>query len=712
MKALVRKELVELGLSFVPILLAICLIWLATFWVEDALIWPAEFRMMTVLLTAAGGGLLFASTQFAGERIRGTWGFLVHRGAGLEGCFRIKVWIGVSASVLLGVLPPLVLALVHATVFREARVIHWSRLVEYMAASSAGASAYAITAFSLSLRRGFWSEAILAIVGVAGWLVLCLPTSRFVAERLDLFVNDPRMLAGFTAVQIGLGAVLLRQAGRMLASWRDPSLTLASPHHVAAILVGAFVWIPIQVLLLAAVQGKVGRSFQERAPLILRDRTGGGFLVAVPNGNGSYSVLREGRLVADERLVDFHPFRAEKMGLEVVHEPRTPSLDRRELDDMYRRIGRIWSWEGFPGSAWDRTYGSPVGSYWTSLWMDHAAGCLRLFAIGNRNPVDSWSGPSSGSAPPPEIPFERVVQKPSGRFSSSANVLGAVVRKPVKTESGVIAMEWLSDGVLPKCIADPEDGTLWRLDPDFSSSLRKLELPNGDRFVGVGESFYARKPLRVGSFQPWFSRCIRGEKGYYEWNGSELVAIDLDSPEAYGIPADLADALIEIRTDYKDTDPLFPTVEVRDARTNAVLLTHRYAPTRFGDSVLAGALHLGATLRPPALDLISYLQSTSEPLRFNDLLVEPLLANRSRTWLLAASFLLSISLARIAMRRARARGASSAVVGLSAALVVAIGVPGFLMVWMLESRRSGRREPARVEPRAEPVVLIETARAT
>jgi len=280
----------------------------------------------------------------------------------------------------------------------------------------------------------------------------------------------------------------------------------------------------------------------------------------------------------------------------------------------------------------------------------------------------------------------------------------------VKTEDGVI-FTTLKQEVLAKCIVDPEDKSLWRIDPDFSSPLRKLELPKGDRLVGVGGTFYVRNQLRVGRYQPWFDRHIRGEKGFYEWNGSEIVPVDMTSSEAYGVPAEVADSLVEIQSVYKDPDPLFPTVEVRDARTGAALSTHRYAPIRSGDRMLAAALQLGAILRPPMVDAISYFQSASEPGRFNQDL-EPLLANRSRVWLLAVSFLLSIGLATIAMRRAREREAGSAVVGLTGVLVAAIGLPGFLMVWMLESRRSRRRETARVEPHAEPVVLIETARAT
>ena len=709
MKALVRKELVELGLSFVPIVLAICMVWLATSGVESALIGPAESRMMTVLLTAAGGGLLFAFTQIGGERIRGSWGFLLHRGAGLEGCFRIKTWTGATASVLLGVVPPLVFAVVHATAFGESSVVQWNRILEYLAASTAGASIYAIAAFALCLRRGVWSETILAIAGAAGWLLLCVPMTISVAEQFDLFVNDPAVLVGFAALQIVLAVVLLRLASRILASWRDPSLTLASSHHVAGLLVGVFIWVPLQLLLLVQFQTGFGRDLRERAPLILRDRTSGEFLLAVPNMDGSFSGLRDGRLVADERLLDFHPVRAEKMNLDVVYQPGFNLPDRSELDAMYRRVFRgAWSWEGFPLSAWDHVYGSEVGSYWTSLCNDRGAGCLRLFAFGYRG-QEGWHGPSSDSAPPPTIPFERVIEKSGGRFSRSTSVLDAIVSKPVRTENGVI-FAMTKQEVLAKCIVDPEDKTLWRIDPDFSSPLRRLELPDGDRLVGLGRTFYARKPLRVGKYEPWFDRHIQGEKGDYEWNGSEIVPVALAPSDAYGVSAELADSLVEIRSVYKDPDPLFPTVEIRDARTGAVLSTYRYAPIRSGDRVLAAILQVGAILRPPVLDSIAYFQSTPEPGRFNQDF-DPLLANRSRTWLLASSFLLSIALATIATRRARGRGASSAVIGLTGVLVAAIGLTGFLMVWLLESR-SSRRRGRRVEPRAEPVVLIETARAT
>jgi hypothetical protein len=184
MKALVRKELVELGVSFVPILIATCAIWLATCQVEDVLVEPSEPRMTAVFSVAAGAGLLFAFTQLEGERIRGTWGFLVHRGAGLDGCFRIKAWIGVAASILLGVVPPLVFAVVHTTIYGEARVIHWYRIAEYLAIATVGASTYALAAFAFCLRRGFLSETLLAVAATAGWLLLSLRLPIFAAGRL------------------------------------------------------------------------------------------------------------------------------------------------------------------------------------------------------------------------------------------------------------------------------------------------------------------------------------------------------------------------------------------------------------------------------------------------------------------------------------------------------------------------------------------------
>jgi hypothetical protein len=532
----------------------------------------------------------------------------------------------------------------------------------------------------------------------------------FAAGRLGIFPNDPAMLAGFTALQLGFTIVLLGWTTRLLPSWRDPFLSLASSHHVAGLVLGMFLWIPIQIVLLSEIQNELGEALRRSAPLIIRDPTKGDFFVAVPRGGGLYSQLRNGKWIDEKRLEGFHRLGG-KPGLEVVYDPQTPAIDRTRADaDCRERLREShWSWEGSARTLWDREFNVQVGSYWTSLWLDRSGGCLRLFAFGFGG-MGPWFGPSSESAPPPTIPFERIIEKPAGRFSRSTMIIDAIVRRPSKSEEGVTYVAMVMDEVLPKCVVDSEDGSLWKLDPDFSSPLERLELPDGDRIVEVGVPFYGREFARVGRFQPWLDRCIRGERGYYEWNGSNLAPIDVSLPQVSSIPSDVAGSVVEIQTVYTDPDPLFPTVEERDTRTGTVLFTHRYAPVWFGDSLLAGPLQLVSILRPPLLDSIAYFQSTSEIPQFNQVL-DPLLANRSRAWIIAASFLLSIGLTRIAMRRARDRGASPIVVGLSAFLVAAFGIAGFLMVWSLESRRSRRRE-ARVEPRGEPIVLIETARAT
>ena len=722
MKALVRKEATELGLSFVPILIAICVAWFATLSVENVLIGPAPGRMTAVLFASAGGGLLFACTQLAGERIRGTWGFLVHRGAGIEGCFRTKASVGAAASVLLGLVPPLVFAIVHATILGEGRIVQWSRVVEYSSTATVGASSYAITALALCLRRRSWSDVLLAVVGVAGWLMLSVPMTFYVANRLGVFADEPAILAGFAVLQVAVAIGVLRFAERILGTWRDPSLPLSSPHHAGMIGLGLLLWVPIQLALLMEIQNELGRAFLRRAPSILRDRVRGDFIVAVPNGSGSYSALRDGRIVEDERLLDLrgvelfpviYSSERKKTDLDAVYVPQLPSIwDRERLIAAYRSAVRgEWSWQGEALSRWDRSYFDPHrGGYWTSLWLDRSEGCLRLFGIRYHGSVSSVET-NTPSFPPSELPFERILKKPGGRFSKSTVVLDATVREAVRFGDKDVDFSRIEEKMRSKCVVDVEDHSVWRFDTDFSSPLQRLELPNGDRIVGFGEAFFRRDPLALGRYLPWLCRCIRGEKGYYEWNGSELAEIKVNASNIDGVPGEIADSLVEIQAVRTDHDPLFPVVEVRDARTGATLFTHRYAPIGSGDKAFAGLLCLGAILRPAVLDALSYFQSSSEPSLASNVF-EALLANQSRVWLLAFSCLLSIGLAWLAASRARERGASSFVVKLTAVVVAAIGVTAFLMVWMLESRKSRPRGASRVEPRAEPVVLIETARAT
>ncbi len=719
MKALARKELVELVVPFGPVLVLVCSIWLASFRIEQALIGPLEQPMSAVLLAAAGAGLLLASLQLGGERIRGTWGYLIHRGAGVEGCFRTKAWTGATTSMIFGVLPPLVLAIVHATILGDARVVQWSRVGEYFAIATAGASSYAITAFVLSFRRRFWATAILALVGVAGWLVLCVPMTFLVAYNFGFFPNDPAILAGFAALQIGVAVLVLWLAERILASWRDAALSLASTHHVAAMIVGVFLWIPLQLLLFAEIEHELDQTLLRRAPLILQDRTKGDLFLAVPTEDDSYAGLRDGRVVQDERLLNFHPLHLENPGLSVVHSPERPSVDRRRTDletqDRIRTQGL--SWDALPRGGWGRDYELSGADHWVSIWLDRCAGRVRQFALRYSSPLSNpWIEPSDPkTAPLPEVPFERIIEKPGRRFSKSTVVLNANIRKSLEEEQEQLGhlrnpeqWKWRAQS---KCIVDLEDGSLWEFEPDFTSPLRKLELPNDDRVVGVGAVSYHRESLRVGQFSAWFQfNCVRGEKGMYDWNGTEFVAADLAGPENDWVAGDVADSLIEIQAVYTDTDPLYPTVEVRDARSGAVLMTHHYAPLGFTGTLLVGALHLAATLHPVVVDLHSYFRSSPVLEHFNPT-SEPLLMNHSRPWLLGLALLLSIGLAIRAVRRARERDARPIVVALTALIVATLGVSGFFMIRMLQSRRSPRRAES-LEPRAEPVVLIETARAT
>jgi hypothetical protein len=721
-KALARKECIELFVPFVPILVVVCLVWFGNFRLEDALLAPRDGAMSAVLCTAAGAGLLAALVQFDGERFRGTWGFLIHRGGGHGGCFRTKAWTGTATGVLLGILPPLVFAIVHATVLGNSRVVQWARVVEFGAIGSVGVSAYAIATLALGLRRGFWSELILALTGIGGWLVVSVGGILLAATRLEMSANRSGMLVAFVAVQIGAALSFLRLAGRVFEASRDRDLPLGRSHHAVLIGLAVVLWIPIPLLVLGGIQSEIAGSFLQHAPLVVQERSSGELLMVAPVDDDLCARLEEGRLVPDARLVNFQRNRLMDGELDIVHDPRRGSVDRK----AYRAFAKgpaaqafgNWGW-GWPSYAGGRGFDSRVGRMNAMAWLDRDAGVLRQFALRLSGYGDATES-LDPSKSPPELPFERIVEKPSGnrRFSSSSVLIDATVRMrlghdDVKRAAGLTAVHTNAGA---KCIADPEDHTLWSFDVlDFTNPLRPIELPDADRLLDAGSTpLYDRSMLRVGQFNATFQIIIRGEKGIYEWTGTEFRAIAVDSQDRYTVPDELADTFVEIQAVPVDPDPLAPTIEVRDARSGAVLLTHRYSPTENGGGILAGLLHVGAMLRPPALNVVSYLHDTRgavPSLRGGALLYEGLLANRSRTWLLALSFLVSIGLAGLAVRRAHERGSGRNVVILSTLLVGAFGFVGFLAVDFLEARGTKRRE-AKPETRAEPVVLIESVRAT
>ena len=725
MKALVRKEAIELGVSFGPILVAACLVWLAVCRFDEVLLSPREDAMGVVLATAAGAGLLAALLQLSGERIRGTLGFLVHRGAGVEGTFRTKAWTGAATSVLLGFVPMLVFAIVHATILGNGRVVQWARVMEYAGIATAGAAAYAIAMLAFCLRRGHLSEFLLATLGILAWLVISVSATFVLARVLGTSANHPATVAGFAALQIGTAVGLLRLAARIFARWRDRDLPLAASHHVLLLGLAIVLWIPIPLVVVGGTELEMISSFLERAPFVVRDRSNGDVLMVAPGDDHSYARLENGQLVSDVRLRDYHRDISWKGNLETVYDPRSRSFDR-PLSPEFSSILRHpaydggWSWKSSSVAKGGRAWGSALGSMWVWAWVDGDAGVLRQFALRYPGSSDDHIRADASNLPP-ALPWERVVEKPSGngRFSSSTMFLEPVFRKQVETEDheNLILIPHMRQNDGPKCIVDPEDRTLWLFDLfDFSTPLRRLELPDGDRVVDAGRMLlYDRRGLRVGRYFPQFESAVRGEKGSYEWNGSGFVPIEHSALEAgLSVSEEQADAFVELRTVHVDADVLAPAIEVRDARTNAVLLAHRYTLTENGRGTQAVLLHMTTLLRPAALNVVAFFRDTGGrvPSRGDSaVFLDSLFANRSRMWLLAISLLASMGLAGISARRARERGAVGTVITLSMLLVGALGVPAFLALELLSARKP-RHGPAQSQPRAEPAVLIESVRAT
>jgi len=167
-RALIKKEctevLVPFGIAFVVITLA----WLAAMRFDQALLPPATDRLIFVAVSSGLAGVVLGYLQFSTERWRGKFGYLCHRGTGLEGAFLAKTVAGLVATALVGFGPPLTYAIFAGLTSPNASIIQWSMLGAYAVAATGGASLYGLGALAASLRRRSIAGILLIPVGVMG----------------------------------------------------------------------------------------------------------------------------------------------------------------------------------------------------------------------------------------------------------------------------------------------------------------------------------------------------------------------------------------------------------------------------------------------------------------------------------------------------------------------------------------------------------------
>jgi hypothetical protein len=327
-----------------------------------------------------------------------------------------------------------------------------------------------------------------------------------------------------------------------------------------------------------------------------------------------------------------------------------------------------------------------------SVYFDRIEGLVRCFAS-----VWSWSDERLASArevqPASRPPFALALQKPGGlgKFSPRTLVVATHWSDRFFEFPGGPAVVLKDEGA--GLLVDPSDGTLWTVDPTLPEPIRRVELPNGDRFAGFERLFHA-SALRYAGYYELRSPLVRGERDVHAWNGEALVpyATVVDTERDRNVVRESeAAARVEFRIVETNRDTLARTIEFRDPKDDHVVFRHRFEPRTSLQRVIAASMYACTLLRPVVLNARAFLNEppagTSASNAFTG---EPLLGGRARPGLLAANGVLALASMVAAWRLLRSRGASTGLCAASAAMGFLFGPLVLALVWALEPRRRGR----------------------
>jgi hypothetical protein len=712
MRALIRKEITELLVPFGPILLVLFLVWLRMAKLEDVLLAPRLGPAAAVLFTAAVVGWVVACVQFLGERIRGTWGFLLHRGSGHARCFRAKAIAGMSTALAFAILPPLVFALWHAFVLGEARVVQWTRVWELACLSTLGASAYAVAALMLQLRRRIIVDLGLASIGVLGLHVLS-------AASLDLPGGITTAFIRYVLFHLIAASALLWVASRAFEVARDRELPLATPIQAAVLVLSILLILPVMFGLLGGLESELSASSQGDAQFFAMDRTSEEVIPMSIDKEGEWKRVDGNRRVPDDRLRNFKGLfsSTENIALLADSEPR----DWRPTQSAFQSILRLrrlnWRWSALNPWFFRPGYSCSIGRFRTECWLDTDCGHVRVFGISH--------GPEGGreiiledDQAPAELPFAMELAKPGnpGRFSEATLVLHPLQRfipsEPKDLHVLGAASSYVEDlEAKTILLVDRQDGTLTSIDRmDFRNPIRKVELPDGDRFVGV-EELFDRSRLELGWEMAHPAALIGCDSGLYEWRNDSLSRFDMNL-EGRPVTKEEAKTLIQHWIVTTDPDSVEAGIEVRDPKSGRTLLAYRYGTRDLGDRVRVTAVQALSLLRSPIGMVLSFFRDThgARPeTRSADALFEPLLMNRSRVGLLVVALIAAAIQVLSILGQLRYRQSATVVIVIAVLMVVSFGFTAWLLVRLLEPRRhrSSVHSVARVTE--ETALLIRSA---
>jgi hypothetical protein len=654
---------------------------------------------VTVASSSALAGAVLGYVQFSAERWRGKLGYLQHRGTGVDGAFFAKAFAGLFGTALVGIGPPFLYALAARLSSPNAPIIQWSLLPVYASAATGGASLYGLGALAAGLRRRVVAGILLIVLGACGLWVI--------SELCGTPWGRPSSDWTFPVLHLASAIGFLALARRLARSGVDRELPLPRGVHAAILALALpLVLFPLDIAA-STLQTSLLRSTLSDYPLIVRDRGTGEFFPVVVGEGGERN-----RLEPDGRIgepIEFVGGADPTKGFDTAYwvwgnygaSAAEPPPERTFASQWLTRRGLtpITLRQHSPLLSEYVINGAPAN---VRAFLDRERGTVRAFGFVFDRP--SPGGIDAG------FPFAIEIGKPGTRTGFSPRTFaldgqGEAVQRLIKGSVSEAPTPPKPTVRLFPCLADPEDGSLWRLDVlDRKEPLARVELPAGDRVVRF-EPLYRRNELLFGRYQDtWSDPVVVGERGRYAWNGREFEEY---APDAQLAAASEAASFTRFRVVVDDPDLLRPRVRVLDAQDGRELFAYAFAPRTAGGSAAATASQATILLRPPFRNALGFAGWTRRGPR-PDLVFQPQPfadADHPGLWILDVA--VALACAGSCARMLRKKRAAPLWIGVASALVLLLGPLALLIVWVLEpkDRTHEVQAPAAVR---EPALAIQS----
>jgi hypothetical protein len=363
-----------------------------------------------------------------------------------------------------------------------------------------------------------------------------------------------------------------------------------------------------------------------------------------------------------------------------------------------RLFGFVAKW--LPLSTWTATCRLSDGPvYHFMKYLDEDTGTIRVYWIegyGEHEGLMRMAAPRivSRRELPPALPAQLLLTKPGGAPFSSAT-FGAPFLDQDLT-----------------CIVDPEDRSLWKLDPfNVEHMLSPLSLPEGDRFVRM-EHLTSVQMVQLSQFQWHDTRNLFvGEHGRYVWSAGRFDSFRPNEIEGYEgvIPSNDVEAFTGVRVRETDPDLIHPRVEVLDATDGTLLFAHTYAPESRWQALSSAGYVAFALLRSPVACIQAFATKNvvAEPTWLMPIpsAWELLFIGHKRPWLLFSILAVTAVCAYSIARRMQRQGAPPLLVAWIALLTVLGGVIAYLYLRALLPRRARAAEDAAPSPEVRELLI-------